>query len=121
MQAVKLDQALQRVGYDAEASKLASVKNLIRLAPQIPDYGCALLILELLYREIPIAQQDELKAACGNDEMQAAYQLNMMCIDPENEDRTLLQLRHIGLKLTQEAEAAVSSGTQVQLSDSRMV
>ncbi len=121
IQGVKLDQALQSVGYDPNLSKQAAHHHLTRLATAIPDYARVLITVELLYREITPEQQQEIKGAIGDDEMKAAYQLNMMCIDPANEDRTLLQLRHIGLKLLQAAEAEVSHGIQVQLADGRVV
>jgi len=77
--------------------------------------------LELIYRQISPEQQAQLKSACGEDVMKAAYQLNMMAIDPDDEDRTLLQLHRIGLKLCQAAEDQVRAALQLRLSDGRLV
>jgi hypothetical protein len=119
--AVRLDHDLQAVGYDPVASQLSDLDHLLQLAPQMPEYAQVLLILELLYRQIALPQQTQIKAVCGEDAMRAAHQMNMLCIDPKDDDRTLLQVQRIGLKLCGSAEATIRSGMQVQLSDGRIL
>ncbi len=117
VQGVLLDQALAQAGYDPVESRRITKDQLIAHSARIPDYIKALLLLELLYRGIEISWQKELQAACGEDEMRAAHQLNMACIRPEDPDRTLLQVHHFGLKISGSHEERLRAGLQIQLSD----
>jgi hypothetical protein len=117
VQGVLLDQALAQAGYDPVESQRITKDQLIAQSERIPDYIKALLLLELLYRGIKVSWQKELQAACGEDEMRAAHQLNMACIRPEDPDRTLLQVHHFGLKISGSEEEQLRSGLQIQLSD----
>ncbi|MCJ2543043.1 hypothetical protein [Thermostichus vulcanus] len=121
LQGVVLDRALEQLGYDANESKRLTQEQLMAQSEQIPDYIKALLLLELLYRGIDIAWQKELQAACGDDEMRAAHQLNMACIRPEDPERTLLQVHHFGLRISGSQEEQLRAGLQIQLSDGRQV
>lgn len=121
VQAAQLDHALQAAGYDLVSSKSITHTQVVQAAPRIREFARVLLCLELLYREISIAEQNDLKAACGEDVMRAAFQMNMMCIDPNDADRTLLQVQRIGLKLCGDAELQVRAGIQIMLSDGRIL
>jgi hypothetical protein len=116
-----LDQQLQSHGYDPEDSKATTLAQLLQAAPQMPEYARVLVLLELLARQISVDQQNQLKTVCAADEMKAAYQMNMMCIDPQDRDRTLLQVKLVGIKLCGAAEAVVKSGVETVLSDGRLV
>ncbi|MEN9230826.1 MAG: hypothetical protein Q6L68_07970 [Thermostichus sp. DG02_5_bins_236] len=121
LQGVMLDRALEQLGYDSNKSKRLTQEQLMAQSERIPDYVKALLLLELLYRGIEISWQKELQAACGEDEMRAAHQLNMACIRPEDPDRTLLQVHHFGLRISGSQEGQLRTGLQIQLSDGRQV
>ncbi|MEN9226612.1 MAG: hypothetical protein Q6L60_12615 [Thermostichus sp. HHBFW_bins_43] len=118
---IPLDRALAQLGYDPNDSKKFTKEQIITQSARIPDYIKVLLLLELLYRGIEMSWQKELQAACGEDEMRAAHQLNMACIRPEDPDRTLLQIHHFGLKISGSDEPALRTGVQIQLSDGRQV
>ncbi len=116
-----LDQQLQGHGYDPEDSKATTLAQFLQAAPHMPEYARVLVLLELLAREISVDQQNQLKTVCSADEMKAAYQMNLMCIDPQDLDRTLLQVKLVGIKLCGSAEAEVKSGVETVLSDGRLV
>ncbi|NJK64024.1 MAG: hypothetical protein HC921_16275 [Synechococcaceae cyanobacterium SM2_3_1] len=116
-----LDQQLHSCGYDPEASKATTLSQLLQAGPHLPEYARVLVLLELLAREISVDQQNQLKTVCSADEMKAAYQMNMMCIDPQDLDRTLLQVKLVGIKLCGSAEAVVKSGAETVLSDGRLI
>ncbi|MDX2270738.1 MAG: hypothetical protein NW237_02145 [Cyanobacteriota bacterium] len=121
VQAAVLDQELATAGYSPQESHNRTLDQICQHVERIPEFARVLLVLELLYREISIPQQQQLKAICGQDVMQAAYQMNMMCVDPHSPDRTLLQVQRIALKLAGEAEAYLRSSVRTQLSDGRIV
>ncbi len=127
VQAPPIDQRLQAAGYDPLASQLATASHLIqavqsaKTSPGISEAIQVLVVLELLYREIPIDQHNSIRSGCGEDVMRAAYQMNMVCIDPNDADRTLLQVQRIGLKLLGEVEPQVRAGMEIVLSDGRIV
>lgn len=118
---IHLDRSLAQLGYDINASKRLTQEQLMAQSERIPDYIQVLLLLELLYRGIEVSWQKQLQAACGEDEMRAAHQLNLACIRPEDPDRTLLQVHHFGLKISGSDEPALRTGVQIQLSDGRQV
>lgn len=118
---VKVDQALAEMGFEVALSQMATLGSLVDLAPTMPDYGQALIALELIYRGIPLADQNQLRQACGEDVLRAAHQLNMACVDPEDPDRTLLQVRRIALKFCGEAAAALEGQVGAMLSDGRRI
>ena len=119
--APQLDRGLQDLGYDLQSSQALALEPICQHQAQIPEVLQVLLCLELIYRQISPQQQTQLKAVCGEDVMKAAYQLNMMCIDPEDQDRTLLQIQRIGLKLCQADEERVRQAIHLQLSDGRQL
>ncbi|MEN9238759.1 MAG: hypothetical protein Q6K80_11140 [Thermostichus sp. DG_1_6_bins_120] len=121
VQGVLLDQALSQMGYDPLQSQQLAKNQLMAESERIPDFIKVLLLLELLHRGIDISWQKELQAACGEEEMRAAHQLNMACIRPEDPDRTLLQVHHLGLKISGSQEEQLRAGLQIQLSDGRQV
>lgn len=121
VQAPRLDLCLQDLGYSPAQSQTLAFEQVIAHHTSMADVIKVLLCLELIYRQISPQHQAQLRSACGEDVMKAAYQLNMMCIDPEDEDRTLLQLQRIGLKLCQAEEDQVRAAMQLQLSDGRLV
>ncbi len=121
VQGVLIDQQLPQYGFTADASQGATLEALLQLAPQIPDYAQALLALELIYRGIDPGSQAKIRATCGEDVTKAAHQMNMMCIKPEDPDRTVLQVQHIALKFCGDQEAALAERLQVRLSDGRLV
>lgn len=121
VQGVLIDQQLPQYGFTADASQKATLETLLQLAAQIPDYAQALLALELIYRGIDPGSQAKIRATCGEDVTKAAHQMNMMCIKPEDPDRTVLQVQHIALKFCGDQEVALAERLQVTLSDGRVV
>lgn len=116
-----IDQQLPEYGYQAADSQAVTLNALLRLADRIPDYAQALVMLELLYRGIGPTDQARILPVCGQDVTRAAHQMNTMCINPQDPDRTLLQVKHIALKFCGHQEAALATKLRVQLSDGRKV
>jgi len=80
-----------------------------------------LIALELIVRGIPMVYQNHLKTILGDDVLRAAYQMNMVCIDPENRDRTLLQVQRLGIRLAGDQGSRIRTEIQLVLSDGRRV
>lgn len=121
VQAPLLDDALAAAGYDPAASRQEAVDRWVVAGLEAPESARVLGILELLYRQATAAEQDRLKTACGEDVMRAGYQLNMMCIDPDNSDRTLLQVQRIALKLCGAEAATIRQQMRLTLADGRTI
>ncbi|MEN9220246.1 MAG: hypothetical protein Q6J68_07740 [Thermostichales cyanobacterium SZTDM-1c_bins_54] len=87
--------------------------------PAIPPVQQVLIALELLVRGIPIPLQQQLQVSFGEDVMRAAHQMNIACIDPDNADRTLLQVQRLGLRLAGEQGSRLRAELQLVLGDGR--
>ncbi len=118
VQAALLDAALVRTGWDADRDREAAVQWW-QTQSDVPEVSRLLAALELIYRGATKAEQDQLSEALGPDVLRAAYQLNMMCIDPTSADRTLLQVQRIAIKVMPEAADQARSDLQLCLSDGR--
>ncbi|GAB4213906.1 MAG: hypothetical protein OHK0012_10910 [Synechococcales cyanobacterium] len=119
--ATELDAILKRAGYDREAGYAEQVQQWVNWGSHRSELSRVLGVLELLVRGIPTSAQTELKAALGDDVMRAAYQMNLICIDPEQRDRTLLQVQRIALRLAGEQGSHLRSALRLVLSDGRQV
>lgn len=120
VQAALLDAALTRTGWDADRDREAAVQWW-QDQTDIPEVSRLLAALELIYRGASKTEQDQLSQALGADVLRAAYQLNMMCIDPANPDRTLLQVQRIAIKVMPEAAEQARTDLQLCLSDGRVM
>ena len=113
-----LNQSLQ-ADFDLESCFRAWVKHWQQ--PPAPEVLGVLVALELIVRGIPIDLQNTLKASLGEDVLRAAYPMNMVCIDPNNPDRTLLQVQRLGIRLAGEQGSRIREQFQLVLRDGRRV
>lgn len=119
VQATLLDTAMTRAGWDAVADRAETLAWWQAHAADTPEVIRLLAALELVYRGASGAEQAGLSECLGEDVMRAAYQLNMMCIDPANADRTLLQVQRIAIKVMPTEAAQCREHFQICLSDRR--
>jgi hypothetical protein len=119
--AITLDQLLEVRGYSPQRQHDRIVEHLSQIGSDIPPFAQVLLTLELLHRGISPQHQNTLKRTLGEDVLKAAYQMNRVCIDPDDQDRTLLQVQRIGLKLAETAETEIRAGIQTQLSGGQIL
>ncbi len=118
MQAAILDAALIRTGWDADRDREVTVQWW-QAQSDASEVSRLLAALELIYRGATKTEQDQLREVLGPDVLRAAYQLNMMCIDPTSADRTLLQVQRIAIKVMPEAADQARLDLQLRLSDGR--
>lgn len=118
VQAAILDAALIRTGWDADRDREVTVQWW-QAQSDASEVSRLLAALELIYRGATKTEQDQLREVLGPDVLRAAYQLNMMCIDPTSADRTLLQVQRIAIKVMPEAADQARLDLQLRLSDGR--